>query len=282
MKPLPLGERLHRMFPEASRTSVKHWIEAGRVTVDGSVVRRGDTAVTDRDRIVLGEPPPPPFPSQMRRIHEDEDILVIEKPHGLLSIATEHERERTAYRLLADWLALQPVLGKYRPRLFIVHRIDRETSGVLLFAKHATAKNALQEQFKVRRVERVYVAVVEGVVHDAEGTLTGHLRDDASMRVRPADPRDPRAKEAITRYRVLEHRADSTLLELRLQTGRRGQIRSQLADAGHPIVGDAAYGSRRNPVRRVCLHAVRLGFVHPRSGARVSFESPPPPSFRRA
>ncbi len=277
-----LDERLRRLFPDASRTSVKHWLAAGRVTVNGRVVRRGDTPIALRDRVELGAPPPPPFPSLLRKIHEDEDILVVEKPPGLLTIATEHERERTAYRLLADWLAGQPVRGPYRPRLFVVHRIDRETSGVVVFAKHATAKNKLQEQFKFRRVERVYVAVVEGNVRDEEGALTGRVHEDASLRVRATrDAGDPRGKEAITRYRVLDRRPDSTLLELSLETGRRGQIRAQLAAFGHPVVGDVAYGSRRNPIRRLCLHATRLGFVHPRTG-RVSFESAPPPGFRRA
>jgi 23S rRNA pseudouridine1911/1915/1917 synthase len=277
-----LDERLRQMFPDASRTSVKHWLAAGRVTVNSRVVRRGDTPIALRDRVELGAPPPPPFPSLLRKIHEDEDILVVEKPPGLLTIATEHERERTAYRLLADWLAGQPVRGPYRPRLFVVHRIDRETSGVIVFAKHATAKNKLQEQFKFRRVERVYVAVVEGRVRDEEGALTGRVHEDASLRVRATrDPDDRRGKEAITRYRVLDRRPDSTLLELSLETGRRGQIRAQLAAFGHPVVGDVAYGSRRNPIRRLCLHATRLGFVHPRAG-RVSFESAPPPGFRRA
>jgi 23S rRNA pseudouridine1911/1915/1917 synthase len=276
-----LDERLRRLFPDASRTSIKHWLEAGRVTVNGDVVRRGDTAVSDVDRVMLGAPPPPPFPRELRRIHEDDDILVVDKPPGLLTIATEHERERTAYRMLADWLAAQPVRGPHRPRLFVVHRIDRETSGLLVFAKHATAKNELQEQFKFRRVERVYVAVVEGNVREDEGTLTGRLREDASLRVRPArDPRDPRAKEAITRFRVIERRGDRTVLELSLETGRRGQIRAQLAALGHPIIGDVAYGSRQNPIRRVCLHATRLAFVHPR-GRRVSYESLPPSVFRR-
>jgi 23S rRNA pseudouridine1911/1915/1917 synthase len=119
---------------------------------------------------------------------------------------------------------------------------------------------------------------VEGIVKQAEGTLSSRLVQDRALRVRPA--RGERGKEAVTRYRVLARYRDATLLELTLVTGRRGQIRAQLAGLGHPIVGDRAYGSRRDPFRRVCLHATRLGFVHQR-GRRVVFESPPPPSFRR-
>ena len=163
-------------------------------------------------------------------------------------------------------------------RLFIVHRLDRETSGLICFAKSAAAKRALQAQFAARSVRRVYVAVVEGRVPDDEGVLTDRLVEDRSLRVRPTDDRR-RGREAITRYRVLERRRSSTQLELSLVTGRRGQIRAQLAEAGHPVVGDRDYGSRRDPLRRLCLHATRLGFRHPR-GPAVEFASPAPPAFQ--
>jgi 23S rRNA pseudouridine1911/1915/1917 synthase len=172
-----------------------------------------------------------------------------------------------------DWLARQ---GR---RLFVVHRLDRETSGLLVFAKSVAVKRALQAQFEARTAERVYVARVEHVVRRPEGTLVSRLAEDRALRVRPT--RDPRrGKEAITRYRVLERYRGATLLELTLVTGRRGQLRAQLAEIGHPIVGDRAYGSRHDPLRRVCLHATRLGFVHP-DGRPVVFESSAPPAFRR-
>jgi 23S rRNA pseudouridine1911/1915/1917 synthase len=206
-------------------------------------------------------------------VHEDDDLIVIDKPPGLLTIADAGERERTAYRLLRDWV--EAARGR---RIFVVHRLDRETSGLLVFAKSAEAKAALQAQFQARMPERVYLARVDGVVRAADGTLTARLVEDRGLRVRPAP--GGRGREAITRYRVLERYDDSTLLELSLVTGRRGQIRAQLAALGHPIVGDRAYGSRRDPLRRVCLHAARLAFSH-RDGRRVVFESPPPPAFRR-
>src|SRR5205807_5412565 len=155
------------------------------------------------------------------------------------------------------------------------HRLDRETSGLLVFAKSFAVKRALQAQFEARTPERVYVARVEGVVREEEGTLTSYLVENRALRVRTAR----RGQEAITRYRVLARFRGATLLELALVTGRRGQIRAQLAALGHPIVGDREYGSRSNPLGRVCLHATRLGFVHP-SGRRVSFQSPPPAGFR--
>jgi 23S rRNA pseudouridine1911/1915/1917 synthase len=244
------------------------------VRVNGAVVRRGDAAVAEADRVELGAPPPPPFPSALRLVHEDDDLVVIDKPAGLLTIATERERERTAYRLLAEYVGGQP--GR---RLFIVHRLDRETSGLLVFAKSPAAKRALQSQFEARSVERRYVAVVEGTLAPAEGVLRSRLRVDRSLRVRPTRRRTE-GKEAITAYRVLEQRPSCALVELTLTTGRRGQIRAQLAALGHPIVGDVRYGARRDPVRRVCLHATRLSFTG-LATRRLAFDSPPPSSFTR-
>lgn len=265
--------RLHALFPGTSGRRLKQWLERGRVRVNGTVVRRGDTGVRPTDRVELGAPPPAPIPAPLRLVHEDAELLVIDKPPGLLTVADLSERERTAYRLLRDWMQ-----GRDAGRIFIVHRLDRETSGLLVVARTFKAKEALQEQFRVRTPERVYVARVEGAVREATGTLQSRLVEDRSLRVRPT--RDSRlGREAITHYRVLERDGDTTLLELTLQTGRRGQIRAQLGALGHPVVGDRAYGSRRDPLGRVCLHATRLGFTHP-GGGRVVFESPPPSRFR--
>jgi len=265
--------RLHMLFPGTSGRSLKQWLERGRVRVNGTVVRRGDAPVRPADRVELGPPPDAPIPAPLRLVHEDAEILVIDKAPGLLTIADLSERERTAYRLLRDWMD-----GRDAGRVFVVHRLDRETSGLLVFARTLKAKDVLQEQFRARTPERVYVARVEGNIRDDTGTLTSRLVEDRSLRVRPS--RDTRqGREAITRYRVLAREEGATVLELSLVTGRRGQIRAQLAELGHPIVGDRAYGGRRDPLGRVCLHATRLGFVHP-DGRRVAFESPPPSGFR--
>ncbi|HET7343842.1 MAG TPA: RNA pseudouridine synthase, partial [Methylomirabilota bacterium] len=152
-------------------------------------------------------------------------------------------------------------------------------SGLLVFAKSPAVKAMLQRQFQARMPERLYQARVDGVVRQDEGTLSSRLVEDRSLRVRTTRAAD-RGREAITRYRVLERFADATLLELKLVTGRRGQIRAQLAALGHPLTGDRAYGSRRDPFKRVCLHATRLGFTHP-DGRRVVYESRAPSVFRR-
>jgi 23S rRNA pseudouridine1911/1915/1917 synthase len=268
-----LRQRLRALFPEASGRSIKLWLEGSRVRVNGAVERRGDAPVSAGDRITLGAPAPPPFPSPLRLVHEDADIIVVDKPPGLLTIAAPSEREHTAYRLLRDW-----VTARGRGRIFVVHRLDRDTSGLLVFARSPAAKRALQAQFEARTPERVYVARVDGVLRDGEGVLASRLAEDRSLRVRSVRGREGR--EAITRWRVLARYRDATLLELRLVTGRRGQIRAQLAELGHPIAGDRAFGSRRSTGGRLCLHANRLGFLHP-DGRRVAFESEIPGAFKR-
>lgn len=252
---------------------MRGWLASGRVRVDGVVVRRGATDVAAGARISLG-PAAPSFPSALRLVHEDADLLVVDKPAGLLSVATERERAHTAYRLLFDYVAGQArkAPGGAKPRLFIVHRLDRETSGLLVFAKSAAVKARLQAQFAARTVERGYVAVVEGRVRDDAGVLRDRIMTDpTTLRVRTARG----GREAITEYRVRERRARSTVLELRLATGRRGQIRAQLAALGHPIIGDRMFGAVSDPLGRVCLHASVLGFVDAH-GRALRFTSPPP------
>ena len=270
-----LFDRLQALYPEASRRSLKQWLAGSRVRVNGAIMLRGEVEIDVDDRVDLGSPAPAACPPPLRLVHEDDDILVVDKPSGLLTIATEAERERTAYRLLRDWVSGR---GDRASRLFIVHRLDRETSGLIVFAKSARTKQHLQAQFAERTAERVYVALAEGVVRQDEGSLVSRLVEDRALRVRIAEHGGGR--EAITRYRVLERRRATTLLELRLVSGRRAQIRAQLAAAGHPIAGDAQYGARTDPMRRLALHATRLAFLHPGAG-RVSFESPPPPAFGR-
>lgn len=285
----PAGERatlfgrLRAAYPESSGRRLREWLREGRVRLNDRVARDGRTPIGPADPVVLGPPAEPPFPHAIRLVHQDDALLVIDKPAGLLTIATERERHRTAYRLVWDYLTTR------RPprRPFIVHRLDRETSGLLVIAKSPAAKRHLQAQFEARATERVYLALVEGVVAADRGTLESTLVEDRGLRVRStrtdASRRAARrgGRRAITHYRVLARRRDTTLLELVLGTGRRHQIRVQLAELGHPIVGDAAHGSRRDPLRRLCLHATRLGFRHPVSGAPVGFESPAPDGFHR-
>jgi 23S rRNA pseudouridine1911/1915/1917 synthase len=261
-----LLERLHALYPEASGRSLKQWLETGRVEVNGRPARDGRLALAPDDTVVLAARRAVPFPRGLSLVHEDDAILVAVKPSGLLTIGTDRERDRTAYRQLWDYLAAK------RQRPFIVHRLDRETSGLLVFAKSEETKRALQAQFEARTVERVYLALVEGKPSEDRGTLESRLAEDRMLRVRSA----AKGRPAITHYRVLRRRREGSLLELRLGTGRRHQIRVQLAEAGWPIVGDVAHGGARGSVGRLCLHATRLGFVHPVTRRPVVFESAPP------
>jgi 23S rRNA pseudouridine1911/1915/1917 synthase len=260
-----LVERLRALYPEASRRSLKQWLESGRVTVNGRPTRDGRLVVSPDDTVALVRRAAP-FPRGLGLVHEDDALLVVVKPAGLLTIATDRERERTAYRLLWDYLAAK------RERPFIVHRLDRETSGLLVFAKSEAVKRALQAQFEARSVERVYLALVDGRPPRERGTLESRLAEDRMLRVRSAES----GRLAITHYRVVGRRREGTLLELRLGTGRRHQIRVQLAEAGWPIVGDVIHGGPRGSAGRLCLHATRLGFTHPVTGRPVAFDCAPP------
>lgn len=254
---------------------MKAWLDGGRVVVNGAVTRDGRAAVGERDRVALIPGASAPgirdqgrLPSPLRLIHEDDQLLVVDKPPGLLTIATERERHRTVYRMVWDHLASQRPPG----RPFIVHRLDRETSGLLVFAKSPGAKRQLQSQFEARTADRRYVAVVEGRVRTHAGTLESRLVQDRALRVRTGAS----GRAAVMHYEVIGRRGDATVLALTLGTGRRHQIRVQLAELGHPIAGDRQHGSRQDLFGRLALHACRLGFVHPATGQRVSFESAPP------
>jgi 23S rRNA pseudouridine1911/1915/1917 synthase len=292
--------RLAALFPEASGRSVKRWLAEGRVRVNDGVVRDPRRIVTEHDTVRLGPPSAPPgprdLPGGVRVIHEDEHVVVIDKPPGLLTIATPRQRVRTAYRIVRTHVATRRPPG----RVFIVHRLDRDTSGLIVLARTPAAKQQLQRQFAAGRVKRVYLAVVHGVVAAEEDTLESRLVETRSLQVRsltggarPGSLPVSSGRRAVAHYRVQERGRATTLLEVTLGTGRRRQIRVQLADLGHPIVGDRDHDARRTSMetrpagaligragsRRLLLHAMRLGFLHPATGEAVRFESPPPAGF---
>jgi 23S rRNA pseudouridine1911/1915/1917 synthase len=216
-----------------------------------------------------------PLFSRIRLVFEDEDLIVVDKPAGLLTIATDKERRKTVYALLYQYLKNK----KSSEKIFIVHRLDREASGLLVFAKTESAKLNLQDQFKNRTASRKYVAVVEGRVRRDTDTIQSFLAENSIHRA--YSTKDQRkGKLAITHIRVLKRSSQATLLEARLESGRKHQIRAHLSEQGHPILGDKTYGSQFNPFRRLALHAVSLSFGHPRTGSKLEFRSPCPPSFQ--
>jgi RluA family pseudouridine synthase len=211
---------------------------------------------------------------RIRIVFEDENVIVIDKPAGLLTIGTETEKSKTVYA------ALRARLNRKKPpeKLFIVHRLDREASGLLVFAKTARSKERLQEQFKNHTAGRRYVAAVEGRVKADDFTIRSYLAENAAFRVYSTHNRKA-GKLAVTHAHVLKRNPRTTLMELRLETGRKHQIRVHLAERGHPIVGDKVYGDGSNPIRRLALHAAHLDFRHPVTGERMAFDAPYPEAF---
>ena len=208
-------------------------------------------------------------------VHDDDEIVVADKPAGLLTIGTDRERHRTLHRQLFD-----RELRRHRGgRVFVVHRLDRDASGLLVFAKSEKAKRALQAQFQDRTAGRTYHAVVRGSYPRDEDILKSYLAENRALRMYvTADPR--RGKLAVTHVRVLRRASKATLLEVVLESGRKHQIRVHLAEAGHPLLGDRRYGEdRAGPIGRLALHAVALEIEHPTTGKRMRFESRLPRRF---
>lgn len=213
-------------------------------------------------------------PAGLRILHEDRDILVVDKAPGLLTVGTETQREQTAYYRLTNYV--RKGNAKSPQRVFIVHRLDREVSGLLVFAKSNAAKLVLQSQWE--RAEKRYAAVVHGILSEKEGTLSSYLIENSAHVVHATNDRK-NGKLSRTGYRVLKESRDHSLLEVTLLTGRKHQIRVHLADAGHPIIGDKKYGGRSRGGQRMALHAMYLAFNHPYSGKRMVFETPVPGYF---
>jgi len=207
-------------------------------------------------------------------LYEDRDILVVDKPAGLLTMGTEREKTRTAYFSLTEYV--RKGASKSRARIFIVHRLDRETSGVLVFAKTAEAKAGMQGRWD--ETKKRYLAVVHGQCKKHAETITTYLAENVAHGVYSTD--DPRkGKWAQTAYTVLKETKDLALLDVELMTGRKHQIRVHLADRGHPVVGDKRYGRADTTHRRLALHASSLTIRHPVSGAELTFEAKAPPYF---
>ena len=270
-----LLERLQVLYPDSSRTTLRKILQSGRVRVNGEV-EKDAKRIIDADETVDVAPKTvqQALPPEIALLYEDDAILVVLKSHGLLTVATEREREHTAQAYLNDHLK-----QKGEGRVHVVHRLDRETSGVLLFAKDFETREALKQRFAAHDIDRVYVAIIEGAMEPAGGTIRSHLRERRDLRMQSVGVH-PDAKLAVTHYRTIASAGRYSMLEVTLETGRKNQIRAHLSEAGHPIVGDQLYGSTSNPLGRLGLHAKLLGFDHPHTGKRMSFAAPLPKSFR--
>jgi 23S rRNA pseudouridine1911/1915/1917 synthase len=290
--PRDRGEILDKFLaaPErlGSRTRAARARASGKVFVNGAEAGAAETRLRleEGDEIRVWEDRPGsskrragPFTAgPLRILYEDRYLLVLNKPAGLLAVPLERRGEETSiFDQIEDHLRSQ---GKRKP--LVVHRIDRDTSGVVLFAKDVRTQAALKQQFRLRTPERVYLAVAYGHLEPPSGTWRDHLVWDAKALIqKETHPRDPRAAEAISEYKTVETFETASLIEVRLKTGKRNQIRIQARLRGHTLVGERRYSFgpdslRPIPFKRQALHAWRLGFDHPVEKKRVIFEAPLP------
>lgn len=216
------------------------------------------------------------LPKGLVIIYEDRDILVVDKPPGLLTIATVTEKSRTAYFILTEYV--RKGFAKSKNRIFIVHRLDRETSGILIFAKSEEAKHRLQSQWK--ETKKKYLAVVHGKCEKCSDTITTYLVENKAHAVYSTSDAT-KGKLSHTAYEVLKQTKDFALLDVDLLTGRKHQIRVHLADIGHPVVGDRRYGKGNDAHKRLALHARSISFQHPFSGSQLTFETKVPVYFNK-
>lgn len=276
----PLLDALARLFPDSTRTTLRQMLQNGRVRVNHELEKNARREVDPDDVLDIGQKTMNvALPPEISILHEDDDIVVVFKSHGLLTVATERERETTAQAYLNEYLR-----QKGGERIHVVHRLDRETSGVMVFAKSLEAREALKERFAAHDVDRIYIAVIEGQLRPDRGTFASHLRERRDLRMESVAVRGEApegVKHAVTHYRTIAANGEYSMLEITLETGRKNQIRTHLSEAGHPVVGDRMYGSAINPLGRLGLHAKLLGFDHPGTGKRLVFTVPIPKGFRQ-
>lgn len=264
-------EVLEKLSPDSSKSTLRSWIKEGRVTVDGKEAKTANIVLVPGQRVLIS--PKRKFASGgIQILYDDPNLAVIVKPEGLLSVSTEKEKEHTAFSFLKDF---------YHPKkVHVVHRLDRETSGVMLFALNEEACENLKKDFEKHDIERCYYGIVEGRLKKKSGIWESYLYDDSNYVVHITD--DPsKGKLAITKYRVEGESKNHSFVKFTLETGKKNQIRVQSSHAGHPLSGDKKYGAKGNILKRVCLHAYSLVFKHPVTGKKLRFTSPIPECFSK-
>jgi 23S rRNA pseudouridine1911/1915/1917 synthase len=283
-----IARRLQREHPELSFTRAKHEVESGRVEVDGEAIDDPGAWVEARSRIAWKQDAPARPRERARHVeiaYADEHVVVAVKPAGLLTQPTPAREKDTLLSRVSLALARQrPDRKRARRFLASVHRLDRDTSGLVAFAVSRRALDTLQAQLEAHTMGRVYDAVVEGELETTAGTFDRALVGDGTHRRRWVAGPGETGKPAVTRWRKLHHYALATRVEVRLETGRTHQIRIHFAAAGHPVVGERVYREPRAPrfpvdFPRLALHAGELAFDHPEDGRRVVVRSPPPADY---
>ena len=263
-------------LPGKSRKLLKAVLRDRQVAVDGKKVGQFDYPLVAGQRVeICWQPQKQKQQAQgLEIVFEDDEIIVINKPAGLLTVATDKEKSNTAYALLSKHVKLADPKAK----IFIIHRLDRETSGLLMFAKNEKTKRQIQDSWNDTIQQRTYIAVATGCVAEPRGTVVSWLTESSALTVYSSQ-NPHHGQRSVTHYRVMEKNSRYSLLEINLETGRKHQIRVHLQDLGHPVVGDKKYGTGENPIGRLGLHAQVLAFIHPVAGKICRFESPIPRAF---
>ena len=260
---------LYKNVQGKSKNNIKSLLKNGQVFVNNKKQTKFNFLLKENDVIKVQTKKPNKFPYPI--LYEDESLIAIEKPDGLLTISTEQEKEKTAYKIVRNYVK------EKGQKLFIVHRLDKDTSGILLFAKNEKMKIMLQKHWNDITLKRGYIAIVEGELKPDFGTIRSFLKEENNMMVHSTKGID--GKLAITRYQTLEKNDKYCLLEVFLETGRKNQIRVHMSEAGHPIIGDTKYHAKENPISRLGLHSHILEFIHPFTKKVVHLESPIPKTF---
>lgn len=273
-----LMEFLIKQMPHKSRNNIKSLLGHKQVFIAGKPVTQFNHPLVPGQEVEIGGnrvAPEQKF-KEYTIVYEDQYLIVIDKQAGLLSMATDNEKRATAYSLLSNHVKKQDK----RNKIFIVHRLDRETSGLMLFAKSEEIKDKLQKLWNDTILERTYLAVVEGLVEKQEGTIISYLSEDKNYKMHSSS--DPSSgQKAVTHYSVIRQNESFSLLKVNLETGRKNQIRIHLQEMGFPIAGDKKYGAVNNPIKRLGLHAQLISFIHPVSGEKMNFETKIPRAFMK-
>lgn len=276
MAPSSLMDFLIGTYKGRSRTTVKSYLSHGQVAVNGVTKTRFDAPLVERDtvRVTFSHVEKPFTHKMLRIVYEDDHIIVIDKRNGLLSMASESERVKTAYYILSEYLKSRDRSS----RIFIVHRLDRETSGLMIFAKSTEVQHAFQNNWKEVVIERKYVAVVSPPLKERQGVVSSYLAQNKAYTVySTCDPE--KGELAVTRFEVIKSNARYSLVECSLETGKKNQIRVHMKDKGSPVIGDKHYGGIPSPIGRVALHARKIKFIHPITGETLSFDTGVPAAF---
>ncbi len=246
-----------------SRNNAKNLLSHHLIAIDGAPVSQFNFMLSKGDSLIISKKP---IRKKARKdlpiIYEDRDIIAINKPYGLLSVASDKEKSSTAYRMVMDYMQAKDK----HSRIFVVHRIDKETSGVLIFAKNEKIKDELQNNWNDLVTKRGYYAIVEGNMEEKEKRIVNYLRMNALNLMYITNSKDKKAQRCITQYKVVKENEKYSLLNVEIFTGRKNQIRVTLGGLGHFILGDDKYGEPENPINRLCLHAYELDIKNPITG----------------